>query len=152
MSFFRIPFTFITALLLFSCGTKEPKSKAPKTPPNIVLVFTDDQGYGDVGVFGADDIATPHLDQMAANGVKLTSFYSAQAVCSASRAGILTGCYPNRIGIHNAFMPQSEVGLHPNEVTIAEILKEKGYATAIYGKWHLGDHPDFLPTKQGFDE
>ena len=130
---------------------QEAKAQKP-TQPNVVLIFTDDQGYQDVGVFGAEDIATPNLDQMAKDGVKLTSFYSAQAVCSASRAGILTGCYPNRIGIHNAMMPNSNVGLHPSETTIAEMLKDKGYATAIYGKWHLGDHPDFLPTKNGFDE
>jgi arylsulfatase len=89
---------------------------------------------------------------MAAAGIKLSSFYSAQAVCSASRAGILTGCYPNRIGIHNAMMPDSEKGLHPSETTLAEMLKANGYNTAIYGKWHLGDHSDFLPTKNGFDE
>lgn len=139
--------------LLMCCKSKsEPQAPQKETKPNIVLIFTDDQGYGDVGVFGADDIATPNLDQMAADGVKLTSFYSAQAVCSASRAGILTGCYPNRIGIHNALMPDSEIGLHPSETTLAEMLKKSGYATAIYGKWHLGDHPDFLPTKNGFDE
>jgi arylsulfatase len=143
-------------LLIAVCSCNETKKtskneEAPK-PPNIVLLFTDDQGYRDVGVFGADDIATPNLDQMAKEGVKLTSYYSAQAVCSASRAGILTGCYPNRIGIHNAMMPDSQVGLHPSETTIAEMLKDNGYATAIYGKWHLGDHPDFLPTKNGFDE
>lgn len=144
---------FILILLLNSCKnkTEETVSKEPK-PPNVVLIFTDDQGYQDVGVFGADDIATPHLDRMAGEGVLLTSFYAAQAVCSASRAGLLTGCYPNRIGIHNAFMPNSKIGLHPSETTIAEMLKKKGYKTGIFGKWHLGDHPDFLPTRHGFDE
>ena len=120
--------------------------------PNIVLIFTDDQGYGDVGVFGADDIITPHLDQLAREGAKLTNFYAAQAVCSASRAGILTGCYPNRIGIHNAMMPNSGIGLHPNETTLAEMLMDNGYRTAIFGKWHLGDHPKFLPANHGFEE
>lgn len=139
-------------LCIFSCGKKESKSKEPYRPPNVVLIFTDDQGYQDLGVFGAPDIETPHLDQMAKEGIRLTSFYSAQAVCSASRAGILTGCYPNRIGIHNAMMPHSKKGLHPSETTIAEMLKDKGYKTAIFGKWHLGDHPDFLPTEHGFDE
>ncbi|MFC4095226.1 sulfatase family protein [Euzebyella saccharophila] len=140
--------------LFIACkDASKQEAKAQKSnQPNVVLIFTDDQGYQDVGIFGADDIATPNLDQMAKDGVKLTSFYSAQAVCSASRAGILTGCYPNRIGIHNAMMPNSNVGLHPSETTIAEMLKDKGYTTAIYGKWHLGDHPDFLPTKNGFDE
>ncbi|MFS4416053.1 sulfatase [Maribacter sp. 2307ULW6-5] len=138
--------------VLFSCkpGTAE-KEGATARPPNIVLIFTDDQGYGDVGVFGAADIATPHLDQMAKEGVQLTSYYAAQAVCSASRAGILTGCYPNRIGIHNAMMPNSGKGLHPGETTLAEMLRELGYKTAIYGKWHLGDAPEFLPTRHGFD-
>jgi arylsulfatase len=117
-----------------------------------VLIFTDDQGYQDVGAFGADDILTPNLDQMASEGIMLSSFYAAQAVCSASRAGLLTGCYPNRIGIHNAFMPDSKIGLNASETTIAEMLKAKGYSTGIFGKWHLGDHPDFLPTKHGFDE
>lgn len=143
----------LVATILFSCKNEVKKEVKPELgPPNIVLIFTDDQGYNDVGVFGADDIATPNLDQMATDGIKLTSFYSAQAVCSASRAGILTGCYPNRIGIHNAMMPNSKIGLNSNETTIAELLKNKGYATAIYGKWHLGDHSNFLPTKNGFDE
>ncbi len=150
---FRYTLFLFLPILLFSCKSKkEDKTIKIDRPPNIVLIFTDDQGYRDVGVFGADDIATPNLDQMAADGIKLTSFYSAQAVCSASRAGILTGCYPNRIGIHNAMMPDSKKGLHPSETTLAEMLKANGYNTAIYGKWHLGDHPDFLPTKNGFDE
>ena len=147
---------FLLAILtvVLCCKSKSEPEQTTKEikQPNIVLIFTDDQGYRDVGVFGADDIATPHLDQMAADGVKLTSYYSAQAVCSASRAGILTGCYPNRIGIHNAMMPNSKKGLHPTETTLAEMLKANGYATAIFGKWHLGDHANFLPTKNGFDE
>ena len=118
--------------------------------PNIVLIFVDDQGYADIAPYGAK-VKTPHLDRMAQEGLKLTQFYATQAVCSASRASILTGCYPNRIGIHNALMPKSNIGLHPNETTIAEMLKEQGYTTAVYGKWHLGDHPDFMPLKHGFD-
>ena len=148
---YRIPILLI-CISCFSCKEDKSIPKENQVLPNIVLIFTDDQGYRDVGVFGADDIATPNLDQMAADGIKLTSYYSAQAVCSASRAGILTGCYPNRIGIHNAMMPDSKKGLHPSETTLAEMLKAKGYKTAIYGKWHLGDHPNFLPTKNGFDE
>ncbi|WP_373516974.1 sulfatase [Pricia sp.] len=152
---FRYLLFLLLPILFFSCKS-ETKGKNTETeverPPNIVLIFTDDQGYRDVGVFGAEDIATPNLDQMAADGIKLTSYYSAQAVCSASRAGILTGCYPNRIGIHNAMMPDSKKGLHTSETTLAEMLKANGYHTAIYGKWHLGDHLDFLPTKNGFDE
>lgn len=121
-------------------------------PPNIVIVFTDDQGYSDVGVYGAADIPTPNLDAMAGEGLLLRSFYAAQPVCSASRAGLLTGCYPNRIGIHNALMPDSPVGLNPQEETLAELLKDRGYATGIFGKWHLGDRDGFLPTDHGFDE
>ncbi|MEX0273621.1 MAG: sulfatase, partial [Flavobacteriaceae bacterium] len=135
-----------------SCKNADKSNPQEERPPNIVLIMTDDQGYQDVGVFGSPDIKTPHLDQLAEEGIKLTHFYAAQAVCSASRAGILTGCYPNRIGIHNAFMPNAKTGLNPNETTIAKMLKAEGYATAIYGKWHLGDHADFLPTKHGFDE
>jgi len=120
--------------------------------PNIILIFTDDQGYGDVGSYGAVQFNTPNLDQMAADGMRFTHFYTAQAVCSASRAAILTGCYPNRIGITGALFPTSEIGLNPNEVTIAEMLKNKGYATGIFGKWHLGHLKPFLPLQHGFDE
>ena len=133
-------------------GQSGPPVMQEPGPPNIVLIFTDDQGYADVGVFGAADIPTPHLDGLAAEGLRLTQFYVAQPVCSASRAGLLTGCYPNRIGVHNALMPGSPTGLNPEEETLAELLRARGYATAIFGKWHLGDHPDFLPTRQGFDE
>lgn len=144
---------FIAIVFCFlSCKEKPTTKEKPNSPPNVVLIFTDDQGYQDVGVFGSPDIRTPHLDQMAADGVKLTSYYAAQAVCSASRAGILTGCYPNRIGIHNALGPDNTHGINSIETTLAEMLKEKGYATAIYGKWHLGHHPMFLPTRHGFDE
>jgi len=138
--------------LIISCKDKESVEISDKRPPNVILIFTDDQGYNDIGVFGAEDIATPNLDKMAAEGLRLTSFYAAQAVCSASRAGILTGCYPNRIGIHNALMPDSKIGLNPSETTLAEMLKNEGYKTGIFGKWHLGDHPDFMPNKHGFDE
>jgi len=138
---------------VISC-TGQPGSPGARNagPPNIVVIFTDDQGYADVGVFGASDIPTPHLDGLAAEGLRLTEFYVAQPVCSASRAGLLTGCYPNRIGMHNALMPDSPVGLNPEEETLAELLRDRGYATAIFGKWHLGDHPEFLPTRHGFDQ
>lgn len=120
--------------------------------PNFVIIFTDDQGYADVGCFGAEDFETPNLDRMATEGVRFTDFYVAQAVCSASRAALLAGCYPNRIGILHALGPQSKHGIHENEMTIAEVLKQRGYATAIYGKWHLGHHPMFLPARHGFDD
>ncbi|WP_136467728.1 sulfatase [Flagellimonas onchidii] len=145
-------YCIVIAFCLLSCKEKTTEQEKPKSPPNVVLIFTDDQGYQDVGVFGSPDIKTPHLDQMAADGVKLTSYYAAQAVCSASRAGILTGCYPNRIGIHNALGPDNTHGINDTETTLAEMLKDKGYTTAIYGKWHLGHHKQFLPTRHGFDE
>jgi arylsulfatase len=119
--------------------------------PNIILIFIDDMGYGDLGTYGSE-IPTPNLDQMAEEGVKFTNFYVAQAVCSASRAALLTGTYSNRVGIHGALDHMAKHGLNPEETTIAEMLKPKGYRTAIFGKWHLGHHPEFLPTKQGFDE
>lgn len=125
---------------------------SPERPPNIIFILTDDQGYGDLGIYGATDIATPNLDALARAGAHFTSYYATQPVCSASRASIMTGCYPDRIGIHNAYGPGSKVGLNPEETTLAELLKDKGYATAIFGKWHLGDAPKFLPRKHGFDE
>ena len=137
----------LVALLFYSCNTAVKSDQSP----NIIIILTDDQGYQDLGSYGSPDIETPHLDQMAQQGVRLTNFYSAQAVCSASRAGILTGCYPNRIGIHGALMPNSKKGLNPDETTLAEMLKTKGYRTGIFGKWHLGDAEKFLPLNHGFD-
>ena len=123
-----------------------------KKTPNIVIMFMDDMGYADIGAFGAKAYPTPHLDRMAKEGRKFTDFYVTQAVCSASRAGLLTGCYNVRIGINGALGPKSNSGLNPDEVTIAEICKQKGYATACYGKWHLGHHKKFLPMQHGFDD
>lgn len=120
-------------------------------PPNIVLIFMDDMGYGDLACYGGKT-ATPNLDKLAKDGMRFTQFYSPQAVCSASRASLLTGCYPNRIGIQGALPPRARTVLHKNETTLAELVKTRGYATAIYGKWHLGDHPSALPTKRGFDD
>jgi len=123
-----------------------------KNHPNFVIIFADDLGYGDLGSYGASGFVTPNLDKLASQGTRFTNFYAAQAVCSASRAGLLTGCYPNRVGISGALMPWSKVGLNPNETTIAEMLKPLGYATSIVGKWHLGYQEEFLPLQQGFDE
>jgi arylsulfatase A-like enzyme len=120
--------------------------------PNVVLIFTDDQGYGDVGCYGAQGYSTPNLDRMAAEGARFTNFYVAQAVCSASRSALLTGCLPNRIGILGALGPASKHGIHERELLLSEVFKQKGYATAIFGKWHLGHHEKFLPTNHGFDE
>lgn len=150
----RIPFPLVPALLLAACAASPaaPATPPAERPPNIVVIFMDDLGYGDIGVFGAKGYETPNLDRMAREGTKLTSFYAAQAVCSASRAGLLTGCYPNRVGITGALMPHAKIGLSADETTIAEVCKQKGYATAIFGKWHLGDERRFLPTRHGFDE
>jgi arylsulfatase A len=119
--------------------------------PNVVIVFADDLGYGDLGCFGARQWQTPNLDRIAANGVRFTDFYVAQPVCSASRAALLTGCYPNRVGIAGALGPNAKIGLGDRETTLAMIAKAKGYATACVGKWHLGHRPEFLPTRRGFD-
>ena len=121
-------------------------------PPNIVVIFMDDMGYADIGPFGAPDYATPNLDRMAAEGRIFTDFYVTQAVCSASRAGLMTGCYNGRIGIQGALGPRSTHGIGEDEVTLAEICKQKDYATACYGKWHLGHHKKFLPMQHGFDD
>jgi arylsulfatase A-like enzyme len=116
-----------------------------------VVIFADDLGYGDLGCYGGK-IATPNLDRMAREGRRFTDFYVAQPVCSASRAALLTGCYPNRIGILGALGPAASHGISDKEMTIADVLKTRGYATAIYGKWHLGHHAPFLPTRHGFDD
>ena len=127
-------------------------TQASSTPQNFIIIFTDDQGYQDLGCFGSEDIKTPHIDRMASEGRMLTSFYSANPVCSASRAALMTGCYPRRVlETKTVLFPGDNVGLHPEETTIADMLKTKGYATACVGKWHLGHHPEFLPTAQGFD-
>ena len=148
-----IVFLAMCAVVGISAFTIFSTEKAPKaTPPNIILIFMDDLGYGDLSCYGALQYRTPQLDKLAGEGVRFTNFLAAQAVCSASRAALMTGCYPNRVGISGALFPNAKVGLNPDETTIAELLKEKGYATGMFGKWHLGDKPEFLPTKQGFDE
>ena len=129
----------------------DPEVKRPSSrPPNVVVVFIDDLGYGDIGPFGATKQKTPNLDRMAREGMKLTSFYAAPA-CSVSRAQLLTGCYGLRVSVPWVFFPAGKHGLHPAEVTVAERLRSLGYATACFGKWHLGDQPEFLPCRQGFD-
>ena len=142
---FRKFFYLLIGLLIFSCGENE-------TRPNIVFILTDDLGYGDLSSYGSKTINSENIDQLAKDGIKLTSYYAAQPVCSASRAAVLTGVYPNRIGIHNAFGPNSNSGINHNELTLAEMLKENGYSTGIFGKWHLGSKKEFFPTNHGFDE
>ena len=125
---------------------------ASDRPPNIVFIFVDDQGYYDLGCYGAKEVKTPRIDAMAKAGTRFTDYYAAAPICSASRAGLLTGCYPRRVGnatwVHRA---DSRSGIHPDELTIAELFKDNGYATACVGKWHLGFHEPFLPHNQGFD-
>jgi arylsulfatase A-like enzyme len=151
---------FVKAISIAMAGLSVPhmgcSNKAgtdnQKSPPNFIIIFTDDQGYGDLGVFGATDIATPNIDRMAQQGVTFTSFYVGSPVCTPSRASLLTGCYSGRVGLQQGVLfPNDKKGLNPDEVTIADLLKEKGYSTACIGKWHLGRPSEFLPTKQGFD-
>lgn len=141
-----------SALLAVVAGGIPAVGATPPKPTNIIVVFIDDMGYGDLGCYGATGYKTPNLDRMAAQGVRFTNFVSAQAVCSASRAGIMTGCYPNRVGISGALMPDSKIGLNPEEETIAEVLKKQHYKSIAIGKWHLGCLKEFLPKQQGFDE
>lgn len=125
---------------------------AAKTPPpNFIIVFADDLGYGDLGCYGAEKIKTPHLDRMAAEGIRFTDFYACAPACTPSRAGLLTGQYPIRLGLTAVLFPNSKQGLEPTTYTISRLLKERGYATACIGKWHLGHLPEFLPTRHGFD-
>ena len=120
--------------------------------PNFIIIFTDDQGYGDLSCFGSKTIKTPHIDRLATEGRKFTSFMVASPVCTPSRAALLTACYPKRVGMHqHVLFPASKKGLSPEEHTIADHLKSQGYATACFGKWHLGHHPEVLPTSNGFD-
>jgi pectinesterase len=124
---------------------------APKKP-NIVFIFVDDQGYYDLGCYGASEVKTPRIDAMAQEGTRFTDYYAAAPICSPSRAGLLTGCYPRRVGNHVwVHRADSRSGIHPDELTIAELFKDNGYATACIGKWHLGFHEPFLPRNQGFD-
>jgi len=125
---------------------------AADRPPNVVIIFCDDLGYADIGPFGQKSFATPNLDRMAAEGRCFTNFHVSSAVCSASRSAILTGCYHSRVGIHGALLPSSPIGLNPGDTTIAEMLKQKNYATGMAGKWHLGAKPEWMPTRRGFDE
>ena len=132
-------------LLFLGCAKKS-------TLPNIIIIFTDDQGYGDLGCYGAEGFETPNIDRMAEEGMLFTDFYVSQAICSASRASLMTGSYAERVGIQGALSPWNVTGLDPRKETIAKILKKRGYTNAIFGKWHLGHREKYLPLQNGFDE
>lgn len=139
-------------LLLFIAGIIPLCAAAEPAKPNFIIIFTDDQGYNDLGCFGSETIKTPHIDRMAKEGRRFTSFMVPSPVCTPSRAGLLTGCYPKRVGMEkHVLFPASTRGLNPEEITIADHLKKLGYATACIGKWHLGHYPETLPRAQGFD-
>src|SRR5436190_9921821 len=121
-------------------------------PPNFIFIFLDDSGYGDTSVYGQREWQTPNIDRLAREGARFTNFHVPQSVCSASRAAFLTGSYPNRVGINGALPPTSRIGISDEEQLLPQVLKTRGYATALFGKWHLGAAPRFLPTRHGFDE
>ncbi|MGE9270640.1 MAG: sulfatase family protein [Verrucomicrobiales bacterium] len=142
---------FVLSLMVLLVASESWAAATDKT--NFVIIFTDDQGYGDLGCFGGNQVKTPRIDRMAEEGAKLTSFYVAGNICTPSRAALMTGSYPKRVGLAaGVFLAGDTNGLHPDELTIAEVLKPAGYATGLVGKWHLGDQAEFLPTRQGFDE
>ena len=146
--------TAAAAGALLSAPSLSSFGSPSETKTNFIIIFTDDQGYQDLGCYGSPLIKTPNLDRMAEEGIRFTDFYCASPVCSPSRAALLTGCYPPRVNIPGVLFPGEErglIGLHPDEITIADLLKTRGYATCCIGKWHLGHKPDFLPTRQGFD-
>jgi arylsulfatase len=139
-------------LVSFALLASAALARADEAKPNIILILADDLGYGDVGCYGATDIRTPNLDRIASEGTRFTDFYVAQAVCTASRAALMSGCYPNRIGLHGALNHTSRLGIHPDEWLLPEMLRDRGYATACVGKWHLGTLTRFSATANGFDE
>lgn len=155
--------TIIHHLLTFGvlslCQAGSPQAAAAEsdTTPNFIIIFTDDQGYGDLSCFGGTHVQTPRIDKMAEEGAKLTSFYVAAPLCTPSRAALMTGCYPRRVNLatgddFGVLLAGDRKGLNPGEITIAEVLQAAGYKTGMFGKWHLGDQPEFLPTRQGFAE
>src|SRR5580704_17214807 len=144
------PIAWLAGILLVA-GAATALAASPSPLPNVVIILIDDQGYADVGKFGAEGFTTPNLDHMADEGAIFRNFHVAQPICSASRAGLLTGCYPNRIGIHGALGPNSKVGISDDEMTLGQLFKQRGYATEALGKWHLGNAPQFMPLRHGFD-
>ena len=138
--------------LLSGIGIAEERDQ-----PNLIVIFCDDLGYGDLGCYGSEKNRTPNVDQLAKSGIMFTDFYSSSPVCTPSRSSLMTGCYARRVGMHEDYtghwvlIPRSRRGLNPDELTVAEALQSAGYATACIGKWHLGDQPEHLPTQHGFD-
>ncbi|HJP00556.1 MAG TPA: sulfatase [Planctomycetota bacterium] len=148
-----LPLPAAAGALLVGCALlPSPPPRAAADRPNVVVIYTDDQGWADIGTQGAQGFETPNLDRLAAEGTRFTDFYVAQPVCSASRTALLTGCYANRLGIHGALGPRNTHGIHSQETTLAELCKSRGYATGMFGKWHLGYQRQFLPANHGFDE
>ena len=154
---FRKLFLLVVMALMLAVQTPSLRAAQASRPPNLIVVFCDNLGYGDIEPFGSTVHRTPNLNRMAAEGRKFTHFCVTAGVCTPSRSSIMTGCYSQRVGMHNnprdgwVLRPISPYGLNPSEITIAEVLKPHGYTTGIIGKWHLGDQPEFLPTRQGFD-
>ncbi len=150
----KMPKRTLNALVFFSIiagwATAPAVDEAYGSRPNIILILADDMGYADVGIYGARHIKTPRVDRMAREGIRFKEFY-VESLCSPTRAALLTGSYAERVGMRRVCWPDSTYGLHPDEITLAEILKKRGYTTALIGKWHLGHHEEFLPTNQGFD-
>lgn len=144
-------FTLLVAGRIFGQGTQPPTTRSTDQP-NLVIIFIDDLGYADITPFGCDKYPTPQLQRMADEGMRFTNFVASTAVCSASRASLLTGCYPPRVGIRGALNPNSKIGISNQELTLAELCQQQGYATGCFGKWHLGVHREFLPLQHGFDQ
>src|SRR4051794_8323704 len=161
---YRLTLPVVLACIALGSSARPALGAPPPTRPNVVIILTDDQGYADLGCYGSTRIKTPRIDRMAAEGVRFTDFYAAASVCTPSRAAMLTGCYPIRIGMGEfpvipggkpwqtrVLYRNAPFGLNPNEVTISKLLQSSGYATMCVGKWHLGDQKPFLPTSHGFD-
>src|SRR5215207_7649574 len=148
----RLAVALYVVLLAVAAGPAPAQDKpGPARPPNIVHIVADDVGYDDLSCYGAPKLKTPNLDKLAAQGVRFTNFYAPSPTCTPTRAALMTGCYAQRVGLPRVLFPDDNVGLHDSEVTIAELLKSAGYATACVGKWHLGHRPEHLPTNHGFD-
>src|SRR5688500_20320039 len=142
---------FVIAAAPARAQEQSPPARAAARPPNIIQIVADDVGYDDLSCYGAPKIKTPNLDNLASQGMRFTNFYAPSPTCTPTRAALMTGCYAQRVGLPRVLFPDDNVGLAESEITIAELLKTRGYATACIGKWHLGHRPEHLPTNHGFD-